>query len=78
MHIASLQTLAGMGQDIFGADKKKEAGGGGGGGGATPAAPAGGGGGPEAPKAPAVGGMAGTFDPNYQVSQSMALSQRPF
>uniref|UniRef100_A0A914YNZ0 Uncharacterized protein n=1 Tax=Panagrolaimus superbus TaxID=310955 RepID=A0A914YNZ0_9BILA len=54
------QTLAGMGQDCFGADKAGNAGGGGGG-----AAPGG------APKAPAAGGVAGTHDPNYQTLAGM-------
>ncbi|KHJ77979.1 hypothetical protein OESDEN_22401 [Oesophagostomum dentatum] len=46
------QTLAGIGGDVFGADKK--AGGGGGGGGAGPKAPAN------------KDAKAGTYDPNYQ------------
>uniref|UniRef100_A0AC34FP65 Uncharacterized protein n=1 Tax=Panagrolaimus sp. ES5 TaxID=591445 RepID=A0AC34FP65_9BILA len=65
-HDPNYQTLAGMGQDCFGADK---AGGAGGGGGAAPAA---GGGSPGGgPKAPAAGGIAGTHDPNYQTLAGM-------
>ena len=70
-HDPNYQTLAGMGQDCFGADKA----GGGGGGGAGAA-----GGGPKAPAAGMSmfgvkklytilifsGGIAGTHDPNYQ------------
>lgn len=48
-HVQKLQTLAGIGGDIFGADK------------AVGAA----GGGVKAPARP--GGIAETFDPNYQV-----------
>lgn len=61
--------MAGMGQDVFGQDKKAgEGAAAGGGAGAPAAAPA-----PEAPKAPAAGGMAGTFDPNYQASINASL-----
>ena len=52
-HDPKYQTLAGMGGDCFGADKAAGVGGG-----AAPAPPGGG------PKAPAVGGIAATHDPN--------------
>uniref|UniRef100_A0A915Q7B8 Ras-GEF domain-containing protein n=1 Tax=Setaria digitata TaxID=48799 RepID=A0A915Q7B8_9BILA len=48
------QTMAGLGNDVFGADKE---GVGGTGGGAAVA---------NVPKAPTQGGIAGTYDPNYQ------------
>lgn len=50
-HDPNYQTMAGVGGDCFGADKKDGAAAGGGAG----------------PKAPVGGGVAGTHDPNYQV-----------
>lgn len=54
-----------MGQDIFGADKKNAGGAPAGGAAAGGGAGAGGGG----PKVPTAGGIAGTYDPNYQVGE---------
>ncbi|EJW88239.1 hypothetical protein WUBG_00849 [Wuchereria bancrofti] len=54
------QTMAGLGNDVFGADKGG-VGGGGAGGGASPVVPR-----VNGPMVPAQGGTAGTYDPNYQ------------